>query len=190
MLPSRDRGVGSVLVVKPQGVEDGKFVKLRGIPTVVRLKLTDDGDCLGPDIFRKSPKLAEALLVGDNRECRVFVRATFGEQSQLPRDVVKGGSKVVDDISEDRAEGRRRRAIWGNLIYHITEVVGIEATSEVIRVSFNESAGLPFEFVKVFTRSPNLESRTGNVGHGGSLIVNRARAKHLQSWGGASTPFL
>jgi hypothetical protein len=71
----------------------------------------------------------------------------------------------VNNIPQDRSERRRGCGVWGNLVDHIVEVIRIELTSEVIRVSIKEGSYLPLKFVQVFTRPFNLEAGTRDIGH-------------------------
>ncbi len=57
------------------------------------------------------------------------------------------------------------RRLRRELVDIVVDVLRIELATEFMGVFIDESISLPFEFFKVFTRSLNLEPRTGDVRH-------------------------
>ena len=166
-LAARDFHIDPVLVSVPQPVENGEGVVV-GVPTMCWLEVCDIRDGARQDVPCQVPEVVNASVreVANQREGREFVglvpRADIA-QSKIPSDVIQCRAEVMDNVTEDRGQRSRRRAMGRDLVNDIVEVLRIELSSESLRVSLKEGAHLPFEFVKVFARPFNLEPATRNV---------------------------
>jgi hypothetical protein len=167
-LAARDLDIDPVLVGVPEPVENREGVVI-GIPTMCWLKVSDVRDGVRQNVSRQVPEMANAPFreVPDQREGRLIEglapRASKVAESEIPSDVIQRRTEIMDNITEHRAERDRRRAIGRDLIDDIVEVLRIELSSELLRVSIKESPRLPFEFVKVFARPFNFEPGACNV---------------------------
>lgn len=167
-LAARDFDVESMLVGIPEPIENRERMII-GISSVCWLKVCDVRDRVRQDIHCRVPEVGNASVrkVSDQRKGRVIggltVRVGEVAEGKIPSNVVQGRTKVMDDIAEDGAKGDRGRTIRRDVIDHVVEVLRIEVSSESLRVSIKEDPRLPFEFVKVFARPFNLESRACDV---------------------------
>lgn len=153
-----------MFVVVPQSVKDIQNVLFVSIPSIVRLEVLNYGLGFSWDFFEVTRlfigKINEAARADIDRESKSTIGSRIMDLPQIPDDVIKCSSEVMDSISHNESKSGGGLPIYLKTIGdHIARNILIFLGNHTVRLCFKEEFGFSFELLDVFPRP--LDPRIG-----------------------------